>query len=331
MALMRIVRKRPFIVFTIVIIIEALLVLGGVWNITASMRELEAYPPAGEMVNVNNTELHVFTQGERDEERPAVLFLSGLGTPSPVADFYPLWSRLSKSEFTVVLERPGYGWSGRTDQQRSLENMLAEDRQALKQAGIAPPYIIVAHSMAGMEAQAFAARYPYEVGGVVLLDSNSPEMYLEFAQEDSNKGIAYPALRAFGLLRLFSEAASEKAEELLYAGRNGLSDVDGYYKEVDRVFAVQAYNNGNVLAEDDMKMANAETAAKTAFPDRVPVTLVVADNPVYAGQPEYEQHLKMLQEWLPAENGSLEFIEGGHYIHHYAAEEICDIILGIMD
>lgn len=70
--------------------------------------------------------------------------------------------------------RPGYGNSQDADTSRDGGTIVEELRQALKHKGLAPPYILVGHSLGGLYMQLFAKRYPNEVSGLVLVDPLLP-------------------------------------------------------------------------------------------------------------------------------------------------------------
>lgn len=72
--------------------------------------------------------------------------------------------------------RPGYANSGATEAPRDGATVVEQLRQVLKHKGLAPPYLLVGHSMGGLYMQLFARRYPDEVMGIVLLDSLMPRM-----------------------------------------------------------------------------------------------------------------------------------------------------------
>jgi pimeloyl-ACP methyl ester carboxylesterase len=50
--------------------------------------------------------------------------------------------------------------------------MARELHDLLAAAGISPPYVLVGHSLGGVIARQFAARYPADVAGMVLIDSS---------------------------------------------------------------------------------------------------------------------------------------------------------------
>ena len=70
--------------------------------------------------------------------------------------------------------RPGYGNSQETDTARDGATIVEELRQTLRHKGLAPPYILVGHSLGGLYMQLFAKRYPQEVSGLVLVDPLLP-------------------------------------------------------------------------------------------------------------------------------------------------------------
>jgi pimeloyl-ACP methyl ester carboxylesterase len=100
---------------------------------------------------------------------PSVIFESGIGSTSQN------WARIQMavSEFahTVSYDRLGLGWSTPAVSERIPSNVVEELRAMLQVAGIAPPYLLVGHSFGGLVARYFAAEYPNEVAGVVLVDA----------------------------------------------------------------------------------------------------------------------------------------------------------------
>lgn len=70
--------------------------------------------------------------------------------------------------------RPGYGNSQETGTARDGATIVEELRQTLRHKGLAPPYILVGHSLGGLYMQLFAKRYPQEVSGLVLVDPLLP-------------------------------------------------------------------------------------------------------------------------------------------------------------
>ena len=100
---------------------------------------------------------------------PSVIFESGIGATSQN------WARIqeSVSEFahTVSYDRLGLGWSTPAVSDRIPSKVVEELRAMLQAAGIAPPYLLVGHSFGGLVVRYFAANYPDEVVGALLVDA----------------------------------------------------------------------------------------------------------------------------------------------------------------
>lgn len=97
------------------------------------------------MIEVKEHLMHLYSEGEGDIP---LIFMSGGGTSSPVLNFKSLYSELSDQYLIVVVEKAGYGFSEVTD----LGTILSETRSALSKAGIEGPFVLMPHSMSGIEA-----------------------------------------------------------------------------------------------------------------------------------------------------------------------------------
>ncbi len=108
----------------------------------------------------------------RGQGQPTVVLASGYGmtrdTWKAVAD------DLSRDFTVFAIDRPGYGGQPDTDRPRDPCTIATETRQALKDAGLPPPYLLVGHSIGGLYQYAFARLYPQDVAGHVLLDPTHP-------------------------------------------------------------------------------------------------------------------------------------------------------------
>jgi pimeloyl-ACP methyl ester carboxylesterase len=104
--------------------------------------------------------------------RPVVVFQSGLG------DGLAVWSAvqagLPKDMTSIAFSRAGYGRSAARDGEHSPCAAAAELRAGLRQAGLAPPYLLVGHSLGGLYQFAFARLFAQEVAGVVLVEPTHP-------------------------------------------------------------------------------------------------------------------------------------------------------------
>ena len=136
------------------------------------------------LVNVNDTTINVYTEGDGDQ---TIVFMAGSGVASPALEYRPLYTMLTDSYRIAVIEKCGYGFSGNMKSRRTIENLVLEDRTALKAAGIEPPYVLAPHSYSGFEAVYWANTYPEEVTAILGIDMGIPDHALAMAKEISEQ------------------------------------------------------------------------------------------------------------------------------------------------
>jgi len=135
---------------------------------------------------------------------PSVVLVSGLG------DGFRPWSEVQPavSEFARVLsyDRLGLGQSEQGPAPRTVSRMTDELHALLARTGLPTPYVIVGHSLGGFVAQLYAARYPHDVRGLVLVDPSIagfyvnarslPEWSVAMGQQKQRIALAPPGVRA---------------------------------------------------------------------------------------------------------------------------------------
>jgi pimeloyl-ACP methyl ester carboxylesterase len=103
------------------------------------------------------------------------------------------------------------GWSEMGPEPQDAEQITGELHTLIKGANIEEPYVLVGHSFGGLYVRTYAARYPDEVAGVVLVDSSSPKQVgHQPVPRDSNEPqeqtfAVVPRLARLGVVRLLSE------------------------------------------------------------------------------------------------------------------------------
>ena len=103
---------------------------------------------------------------------PVVVFESGLGANLTAWDqVFPVVTGFTTA---FAYSRPGYGASEWSRTPRIGRVVVEELRATLRARGLAPPYVLVGHSLGGLYMQLFARLYPEEVAGLVLVDSSHP-------------------------------------------------------------------------------------------------------------------------------------------------------------
>ena len=100
-----------------------------------------------------------------------VVFEAGFG--NGMGTWKPVFQRISQFARVFAYDRPGYGGSATGPMPRTPEQVVGDLRALLKSAGVAPPYVLVGHSLGGIYVEWFARHHPEEVAGLVLEDARS--------------------------------------------------------------------------------------------------------------------------------------------------------------
>ncbi|MCK6530676.1 alpha/beta hydrolase [Myxococcota bacterium] len=132
---------------------------------SASRRRDGLLPIPGRKVDVGGYRLHATDDGAGT---PVVVVITGAGDCS----YSWTYVRRQVAAFAriVTYDRPGLGSSDRgppPHPRRSVDEL----RTLLGELGASGPYVLVGHSLGGLMARLYAASYPGEVAGMVLVDS----------------------------------------------------------------------------------------------------------------------------------------------------------------
>lgn len=290
------------------IFILLFIIIMALYNQIALRKESNQILPNGKLVDLGEYKLHVYAEGEKSE-KPTLVFLSGSATVAPVYDFKPLYSLLSDDYRIVVVEKAGYGYSDIYDTSRHIDSMLKEVRTALELAKENAPFILLPHSMSGLEAIYWAQTYPEEIMAIIGIDMAPPQSYDAFD---------------YG-----------RVKKMMYLGRTsvkvGLHRIPGFYplyndalsqKEArqQRLLMYKNAVNINYIREGQSVYDNAQIV-KEGGDITCPVLLFSSDG------------MEIGDFWIPSQedfasdvNAKLIFLDTGHYIHHYKSENIAKLI-----
>ncbi|MGW7130497.1 alpha/beta hydrolase [Streptomyces bobili] len=158
--------------------------LGSFRHLTHVARIRVRYPPPGSMVDVGGYRMHVLAGGDAGS-RPTVVWMPG-GHAGGYA-MYRLHALAREQMRSVLVDRPGSGWSDPGPFPRTTAAEAVELLTALERAGEKGPFVLVGHSFGGLLMANVARRRPDLVAGLVLLDPTPPDA-VAF-------GPALPALR----------------------------------------------------------------------------------------------------------------------------------------
>jgi len=191
------------------ILLCLLLAAGVLYQYAGGLRDRRRFLHRGRHVRIGNGQWLYLC--ERGTGGPTIVFEAGIGATS--LNWHGLQQDLAGIARTVAYDRGGLGWSARWCTERTPSNVARELHEMLQAARIAPPYLMVGHSFGGLAVRRFAAEYPDEVSGVVLVDPMRPEEWPplnEDARTHLNRGIRLLGLGRplawIGLARLLASS-----------------------------------------------------------------------------------------------------------------------------
>lgn len=268
-------------------------------------KEQASLTPMGKTVLVNGHKINVYVEGDSPE---TIVFLSGAGIASPILDFKNLTDSLSKKYKVVVVERAGYGYSEDSDQSRDVMEVLSETRQALSQAEVSGPYVIVSHSMASLESLAWQEKYPDEVKALVGLDWALPASYEDLKDNQALLTVAYWSSK-IGLLRYFPES--------FYIKNPTLTETE---RQQYKLLAYKQLMSQAMLHESRLARENAKKVPSSINP-KIPALLLVSNGEgTTFSQSEWQRYAERFAS--DQSNVRVVYMDAPHDLYHYQSDAI---------
>jgi len=157
---------------------------------------------------------------------PGVVLISGyrnnaeIWTVEPGPGLTPVFADVAEFTRVCAYDRPGtildadhLSRSDPVPMPRTADAIVAELHATLDAAGITGPYVLAAHSLGGLFARLYAATYPDEVAGMVLVDAWQEDLEAilgpqQWAAYVDLAGPPPPGLENYGDLELIDFAAA---------------------------------------------------------------------------------------------------------------------------
>jgi pimeloyl-ACP methyl ester carboxylesterase len=155
------------------------LLVGMTYQRAGEHRDTRLHPPPGKFVNLGTHRLHVLDEGRGS---PTIILEAGLMSTN--LSWTDLRRKLAESYRVVCYDRAGLGWSDLGPMPRTAERIVEELHSLLDRAAIPGPYVLVGHSFGGLTMPLFAARYPEQTAGMVLVDPVVPAEWNPPSEQD---------------------------------------------------------------------------------------------------------------------------------------------------
>lgn len=177
---------------------------GALWQALATQADRRNFPPPGKLVDVGGHRLHIYCAGGG---RPTVVLETGALAMSALWDW--VQPPVAVHARVCSYDRAGLGWSEPGPEPRDAIRISTELYTLLRDAGEAPPYVLVGHSFGGLLVRVYTDQYPQDVVGLLLLDPSHPDQVARlekvlgkpsFVEESLESSL--PVLARLGLLRL---------------------------------------------------------------------------------------------------------------------------------
>jgi len=156
-------------------IVAALVAAGAIYQAAGVAADGRRYPPPGRMVDIGGTKLHLMESGAG----AAVIFEAGIS--ATCLNWTQVRGRVAEFARACAYDRAGLGWSDAATSPRTTLAIVSELHELLRAAQIPTPCILVGHSFGGMTALAYAATYPEDIAGLVLVDPLGPGEWLNIS------------------------------------------------------------------------------------------------------------------------------------------------------
>ena len=177
-------RGRWFVVPVIAMLL--VFAIGGAIATVSDANGLGASSQTGRLIDVGGHRLYIECTGTGS---PVVVLQSGLGESSSY------WGRiapaLAPSTTVCAYDRAGHGRSDTVAAPQDGIALATDLHTLLERADVPGPYVLVGHSSGGPYVRAFAARYPDQIAGMVLLDAQPADAFTVLPDYPTT----YPILR----------------------------------------------------------------------------------------------------------------------------------------
>jgi pimeloyl-ACP methyl ester carboxylesterase len=331
------------ILHALTLLVVALLLSGIIYQQIGLALDRKRVRPSGEIVRAPGGSFHVNCMGQGEI---TVVLESGISASS--LSWARVQSEVGKFARVCSYDRAGFGWSDRRPGERTPGRLAQELNLMLNTAELQPPYLLVGHSFGGLIVRAYAAQFPDEVCGMVLLDSLHPAEWAEPTREQKRVIVGGMLLSGIGAL-LCELGMVRLCVNLAARGRTrtGQTVLCGFGSQaaqvVNRIVGEVTKLPGELLTAVRAHWTNAKSFATQAryfaslpkssreilnsrLPSDLPLVVLSAENPIPARAEEQRGLAKLCEG---AEHTVI--AECGHWIHLDRPELVVKAIRQVLE
>jgi pimeloyl-ACP methyl ester carboxylesterase len=246
--------------------ISLIAAIGGGYETVREAQDRTAFAMPGQLFDVGGHELRISCTGSGS---PTVIVQSGLGESGVEMSGW-IQPGVATTTRVCVYDRAGKGWSEPAAAPQDGLAIAADLHTLLGRAQVDGPYVLVGHSSGGIYMQIYAARYPEQVAGMVLLDSQPPDAFANLPGYTSFYNVyrrvlgLAPSLARLGVARVIATSAG--------------TGLPPEVRAVERAFASTASSARSLRDEVvTLKASLTEAQALTSLGDK-PLIVVSEDN-----------------------------------------------------
>ncbi|WP_082049668.1 alpha/beta fold hydrolase [Arthrobacter sp. SPG23] len=161
-------RSKGWLLYPVMAML-ALTSIGGGYQAVSTAADAKAYPMPGQLIDVGGHSLHLNCTGSGS---PTVVLQPGGGEMSSNHGW--ITPAIARDTRVCIYDRAGRGWSEPADTAQDATQIATDLHTLLHRGNVPGPYVLAGHSFGGLYVLTFAALYPDEVAGMVLVDSTAP-------------------------------------------------------------------------------------------------------------------------------------------------------------
>ena len=244
-------RTRVWLLDPVLVVLVLFALAGGYETISQATAPDVAM--RGQLVDVGPYRLHLECTGSRG---PTVILEPGAG--GSAATMGLIAPAVAADSRVCVYDRAGRGWSDPAASPPDGAQIATDLHRLLARAHVPGPYVLVGHSFGGLYIRTYAAKYPEEVSGLVLVDSTAA----------NNKPVSQPKAGSYSGLQHVSSL-------LATTSRLGLGRV--LYGEDARTTAATAKDMSGTVEEYGVANRSTAEAGSLRSLDAKPLIVLTAE------------------------------------------------------